>query len=360
MNDVNVKYRVYDTLTSVPLDESAWDRLVARSETGGVFLQHAWIHTWWRYFGNHYELFFVTAEVDHQVVAFAPMMIDEKRTLRFIGDLNSDYLDLVIPPEHGNLLAGFIDFLSNTRDQWQVIHLRNIPRHFQDISSLMTLSGQNRLFPWNHYSEAAPYLQIADNDDGIRTLLAKYSLRRSNRQIQKQGDVRFEVFDTNERAACNWELFARQHIRRCNRAGRSSPFSNPEYLSFLRFLYETDSCKSRVHFSGLFLNERPIAFHLGFVSRNRLLWYKPSFDIELRKGSPGIVLICHLIQYAQEHGIEELDFTIGEEPFKDRFCNEKRMIDSFRIYKSRRKYLLESCYWAFRHRLKLLVKMDRS
>lgn len=339
------------------MDESAWDRLVARSETGGVFLQHAWIHTWWCYFGNHYELFFVTAEVDDQVVAFAPMMIDEKRTLRFIGDLNSDYLDLVIPPEHGNLLVGFIDFLSKTRDQWQVIHLRNIPRHFQDISSPMTLSGQYRLFPWNHYSEAAPYLQIADNDDGIRTLLAKYSLRRADRQIQKQGDVRFEVFGSNERADLFWEPFAQQHIKRCKHRGRSSPFSSPEYLSFLRSLYEADTGKCRVHFSGLFLNEKPIAFHLGFLSKNRLLWYKPSFDIEIQKGSPGVVLILHLIQYAQEHGIEELDFTIGEEPFKDRFCNEKRMIDSFRIYRSRRQYLFESCYWALRQRLKLLVKM---
>ena len=358
LQNSDISYRVYDQLTEVPLDEASWDRLVEVADTGGVFLQSFWIRTWWQHFGHSYELFFVTAESDGKVLAFAPLMIDETRTLRFIGDLNSDYLGFAIPPGRVDLLSGLLEILNKSRHLWKVVHLRNIPRETAGNSRLVDVCREKKLMPWNNYSVAAPYLQIEGNAEEVSALLGKYSFRRAERILKDQGNVTFEIFTTDERAACFWEVFAQQHIARCRHDSRSSAFSDPRYVPFLRELFESDTKKSRVQFSGLFLDDVPIAFHFGFVSQRRLLWYKPSFDISIRKGSPGIVLIRNLIRFAQEHGISELDFTIGDEPFKSRFCSQRRIVDEYRLHKSRAAYIADSSYWRLRRWLKQLIKSD--
>ena len=212
--------------------------------------------------------------------------------------------------------------------------------------------------PWNNYSVAAPYLKIDGNTDEVSALLGKYSIRRAERILRDQGTITFEIFTTDERAACFWEIFAQQHIARCHHNDRSSTFSDPRYVLFLKALFESDTEKSRVHFSGLFLDDVPIAFHFGFVSQTRLLWYKPSFDVAIQKGSPGVVLIQNLIRFAQEQSISELDFTIGDEPFKSRFCSQKRIINEYRLHKSRTSYIADSGYWRLRRLLKKLIKSD--
>ena len=352
----DISFRVYDQLAEVPLNEDSWNCLVDAADTGGIFLQYFWIRLWWRHFGHSYELFFVTAERDGEVLAFAPLMLDKDRTLRFIGDLNSDYLGFVIPPSRMDLLSGLLEFLVDSGHLWSVVHLRNIPRETTVQSGLVDICREKNLMPWNNYSVAAPYLQIEGNADEVSALLGKYSLRRAERVLKDQGDVTFEIFTSNERAARFWEIFAQQHIARCRRDSRYSNFSDPRYLPFLRGLFESDTERSRVQFSGLFLDEEPVAFHFGLVSQQRLLWYKPSFDISIQKGSPGVVLIRNLILTAQEHGFSELDFTIGDEPFKNRFCNQRRIVDEYRLHRSYAAYMADRGYWRLRQLLKRLIE----
>ena len=349
-------YRVCKNIDDIPLTDESWDELVANANIGGVFLQKFWIRTWWRYFGSSYELYFVVAEDSGRVVGFAPLMIDETRTLRFIGDMNSDYLGFVVPPGQHELVDGFLAFLFDSRRDWDVAHLRNIPRESPNRREFMRKCQKQGLFPWNNYSVSAPYLQISQNREAISKLFSKYSFRRSEKQLAGIGEVRFEVFSSSEQAEPFWEIFANQHIERCNKAGRESPFSDPVYLPYLKALFRAGQVKDRVHFSALFIKEHPVAFHFGFISQNRLLWYKPSFDAAIPQGSPGVALIYRLVRHAEENGIAELDFTIGEESFKDRFCSQKRIVDTYRLHRSRWLYLTDIGYWRVRQRLKRFLK----
>ena len=206
-----------------------------------------------------------------------------------------------------------------------------------------------------NYAVAAPYLKLADNENIVRSKVDKYSIRRSHRLLAELGDIRFVTFLRSDEAAEYWHAFAQQHVERCKQVGRHSSFSNPGYLPFLQALFESDPEGSRVIFSAIFMGTKPIAFHFGYISQGRLLWYKPSFDISIKRGSPGISLICHLIQYAEEHNLTELDFTIGDEAFKDRFCSDKRTVESFRIHRSFRTYAADAGYWWLRNKLKAVL-----
>ena len=235
-----VEFHIYREFAEIPLDELSWDKLVEDADVGGVFLQYFWVSNWWKHFGHAYQLFFVTAESSAGVLAFAPLMIDEKGTLRFIGDLNSDYLGFVIPLEVEDLISDFVRFLSESKDKWRVMHLRNICRRGNSNHTFLEVCRRFGLRPWNNYSVSAPYLQIAENDEELQALSSKYSFRRADRLLKEQGPLRFEVFSTNDRAAHFWDIFALQHVKRCKRDGRTSTFSSPDYLPFLKSLYESD------------------------------------------------------------------------------------------------------------------------
>jgi CelD/BcsL family acetyltransferase involved in cellulose biosynthesis len=73
-----------------------------------------------------------------------------------------------------------------------------------------------------------------------------------------------------------------------------------------------------------------------------VIWYKPSFDITHAAHSPGLVLMRHLIDYAVGHDRRELDFTVGDEPFKRRFTNLTRKTVSLLVFRDSSRYLLEA------------------
>ena len=94
-------------------------------------------------------------------------------------------------------------------------------------------------------------------------------------------------------------------------------------------------------FSMVEFNDQPIAFHYGFDYNDTVLWYKPSFDVEHASHSPGLVLLRYLIGYAIDQKRHELDFTIGDEPFKSRFTNSKRKTVSLKVFRNPGRFFLE-------------------
>jgi len=69
-----------------------------------------------------------------------------------------------------------------------------------------------------------------------------------------------------------------------------------------------------------------IAAHFGYVFSNHFFWYKPAFEIELAKLSPGEVLLRELMLEMKSREIEYFDFTIGEEAFKARFATAEDQV----------------------------------
>jgi CelD/BcsL family acetyltransferase involved in cellulose biosynthesis len=77
-----------------------------------------------------------------------------------------------------------------------------------------------------------------------------------------------------------------------------------------------------VLFTTVSVEGRPAAYHYGFLSGEDLLWYKPSFEVELSAHSPGQALLYALVEWCVETGRAGLDFTRGDEAFKRRLATE--------------------------------------
>jgi len=330
--------------SGLPFDRQTWNQLLAQCDVNTVFQSYEWFDAWSRVQPPDQKLFFLVLRDAEGWVGFAPLMIARgprgKRELQFAASTNADYLDFVLARRHDDAFALIGDFLRRHRHRWDVMYLRNLPLGSRSVTRLQASFERAGLHPVIESTISCPALVIRGREDEVRRLINKYSLRRKVAGLEKRGKVVFHACCTREETEQNLEAFFDQHVGRWEGTASPSLFLRPEQREFFRQLVKTFSQTGELCFSRLDLDGRSIAYHLGFRRHGKLIWYKPSFDRAFAELSPGLVLIQALIGHALESGCEELDFTIGEEPFKERFTNLRRANANVRVFSTTPRYIV--------------------
>jgi CelD/BcsL family acetyltransferase involved in cellulose biosynthesis len=159
--------------------------------------------------------------------------------------------------------------------------------------------------------------------------------------FRRQGQLEFRNCTSADEIIAYLDRFFQQHIERWALADTPSSFLDVRQQAFYRELVQQLAPAGQLLFSVLLLDRAPIAFHFGFEHQGRIIYYKPSFDIDYFKHSPGLVLLKYLLEYALERGAAEFDFSIGEESYKYRFANHARKNYAVRVFRRRVSYQLD-------------------
>ena len=77
--------------------------------------------------------------------------------------------------------------------------------------------------------------------------------------------------------------------------------------------------------SSLYAGERLAAVHVGMRDGNRWMSWIPAYDAELRKYSPGRILLHHILEDSFRRGDREFDFLIGDEEYKYLYATHVRI-----------------------------------
>jgi CelD/BcsL family acetyltransferase involved in cellulose biosynthesis len=102
------------------------------------------------------------------------------------------------------------------------------------------------------------------------------------------------------------DLFATEPVRRFYAAVAERPF--PEGPS---------------HVAALYCGEEIVACNWGLVRGDRYYYVMHAYaEGEIARTSPGRILMYHLMQWSIAHRIELFDFTVGNEPYKEQWCEE--------------------------------------
>ncbi|MBZ0220449.1 MAG: GNAT family N-acetyltransferase [Candidatus Methylomirabilis sp.] len=338
--DIRIATRIED----IGISPEEWNSLLSGSETNTVFQTYEWFKSWWDVFGKENRLFLVSVIGPHgDLMAIAPLMLSSRtgrRTVRFVGDDKADYLDIISGPEKQKSIECVMEALILNKNEWDCISLRNIPEDSITCRELKRISLETNIRTITSQI-SCPTLVIAGREKDAGRILRKKTLKRRFNHLRKNGELAFRhIRDESEALRC-LEIFFDQHMKRRALAGDASLFSDQRNRDFYATLTKELLGKGWLLFSALEFNGSPIAFHFGFDYGSRVLWYKPSFDIEFSRRSPGQVMLMHLINYAIENGRAEFDFTIGNEPFKSQFTNHMRMNTQLNLYKRNPAYLID-------------------
>lgn len=341
---VQLRVRVFKDFPSLDIDARTWNDLVARSQTSSVFQTYEWMASWWKVFGAERKFLVIAVYRNDRVVGLAPLMVEPARvglpTVKFIGDGNADYCDFILTEPRQPVLQAIVDWLAAQRSEWCDLDLNNIPQQSSTLDWLNPLcAGHDMPLLVRRYVDC-PTLLFAWPQGDPAAMLRKDSLKRPYHYFRAHGELTYTELTIPSEARAYLPQFFEQHIRRWQGTGSPSLFTNPRNREFYAELLEQLLPTGRLIFSVVRFNQQPIAFHFGFEFAGRFLWYKPSFDTDYRKHSPGNLLLRFLLQRAIEHNNNEFDFTIGDEEFKNRYSNAMRLNLSLQIFPNRPRFYL--------------------
>ena len=331
-----LEVRLTESRDELPLNRAQWNALAEQGTSNTVFQTFEWFDAWWTAFGSNHRLFLLTVHRADAVVAVAPLMLTRGplglNVLEFTGTPNSDYQDLLVSADCGAACDAIIDRLVAERRRWQMVVLRNLPSGSPTIAALDAACARQGLRVTNLERQPCPAFTIRGHQDEVRRLSDRYSVRRAIKKLAVRGAVQFRKLDSIEAIDRQLPVFFEQHARRWAGSRAPSPFSQQPYCDWYRALAHAAHEAGWLHFSVLECGGVPAAFHFGFSYAGVLSWYKPSFSPDFARESPGTTLIQSLIEDASTHGLLELDFAGGMEPFKIRFSNVQRECLNLRIF----------------------------
>jgi CelD/BcsL family acetyltransferase involved in cellulose biosynthesis len=273
------------------------------------------------------------------------------RVLRFVGDGRADYCDLITANDK-QTVAAIVSGLRENPD-WDMLDLGSIPSESPSVGLLKSLCEDAgfRVIVRDHF--VCPTLLVRGHEHAVHRILNKPSLRRRQNYFERIGKLEFRNLGTAADIEPYLDSFFNQHTERWHQTGAPSLFHDELNRTFYRDLVARLDGTGWLLFSVVELDGHPIALHYGFDYNDTVIWYKPSFDRAFAAGSPGLVLVRHLIRTVVETGRRELDFTIGDEPFKRRFTNAVRKTVNVQVFRDPALYVFE---WSRRGVLSVMRK----
>ncbi|MET0068351.1 MAG: GNAT family N-acetyltransferase [Candidatus Thiodiazotropha sp.] len=328
-------------ISDIPLSREAWNRLVSQNETNTLFLTHEWFSSWYDTFSVGHELCLLLVYEGENPIGFAPLVVckhdNKHKTLQFAGYCNADYLDFVAPTSKKQVINLIFNYLVDEFNDWDRILLYNIPSESSTSAYIEEACNRLNLPCLERNAINCPYLQIEGHQEEVDRLINKYRNKRPFNYFSKQGELIFRRL-SQEDIDKHLPVFFSQHIQRWEGTPFPSLFNNHLnqllYKNVAQQFVDTDW----LHFSVVELDGKPISYHYGFDYDDKYYWYKPSFNTDYSAHSPGILMVRYLIESALIRQRKELDFTIGDEPFKKRFTNSKRHNINLDVFRKKKTY----------------------
>jgi CelD/BcsL family acetyltransferase involved in cellulose biosynthesis len=206
------------------------------------------------------------------------------------------------------------------------------PRHLLAGADLVRWSFDHLLVeqacfgPYHRSRHRVPVVDLDDGYEAFVTRLRSHSrdflpqvLRRRRKLEREVGPVTFEwsTGDTNGAMRSLREWKSQQY----RSTGVWDRFACPWIAEALEQLSVTVDSDCTGVLSVLRCGDRLAAVHLGLQSTDRLCWWFPAYDPELRRYSPGLILLLALIADGADRHVPVLDLGRGEHDYKLRVAD---------------------------------------
>ena len=242
----------------------------------------------------------------------------------------SDYLDLLLPSEPSAARAGVESLLEQLlgRSDWSVLDLPNLPEEAPTADLVQAAAARRGLAPFRQRTNLRPYVDLRT---GWPALLAsrprklRYNLRSRGRRLEQEGAVRYRHATRPDEVGRALPWAVQLHARRWVGQRTSSLFSGSTAgRAFYREACLLLAEAGWLDLASLELDGRPIAFALCLLDGPRLYYYLPAFEPAFSRFGPSTLLLAHLLEDAAGRGLIELDFMLGDEPYKWQWASGAR------------------------------------
>ena len=315
-------------LDEVPQDEEiilGWNKLVFRMERPEVFFTYQWALAASSAFCGRVRprIFLIYEGTELSGVAALATSIESEDRAFFLSASTADYCDIVsVPERRAEVLGTMLEEMHKLgiRD----LTLANVPAESQTLKYLRASGGVHALRLHERPGYDCRVIALGDatqRQHVLQAVVRKEKEKRGLKKLAERGPVEVRDLRPSELATGLQPLFA-AHISRFLATNRPSPLLQRERRFFLAELARLLDAQNWLKVSQLVVNERPIAWNYGFKFLDSWFWYLPTFEMKYEEFSPGSSLLRLLTEEAcADPAVQRLDLGLGDEPYKDRFCN---------------------------------------
>ncbi len=313
----------YDSSTVFADFCQEWNELLADSQANQIFLTCEWLTTWWQVYQPGELCVLVLRESEHgRWLGAAPWFISTdangQRALCFVGCVDvTDYLDILTRQGYeAEVFAALAGWLAEHAGEFDRAHLCNIPQASPVLAHLPALLEAHGLAVTTEQSEVCPVIVLPETFiDYVQSLSSKdrHELRRKVRRAA---------------GVTSWYIVGPEHdldaeiTKFLDLMAASTP-SKAEFLAdannyefFKQIVPRLARC-GWLQLAFMTVGGEAVAAYLNFSYLNRIMVYNSGLNPDLHANlSPGIVLLCNLIEHAILQGRSEFDFLRGNESYK--------------------------------------------
>jgi hypothetical protein len=294
-----------------------WKELALQDDKVTVIQEPSFVTTWYQQYENTYQPVFVLGlDKRSSLVGLIPLACSVKENrLTHAGDNQAEY--------HGWLCNKAVD--------------QSFP-----IKALSALKSNNNLKEWRwrwlppgsdinwlfaeELKREKIYVRITKQDSPLLDLHDEAKIKRlhRNRSIRTKinrykNKLQLEKITSYDRAKEVFGILADQCDFRQMAVHGVTPFTSdknkkPFYVN--RFRYPENN-----HFTVLWSEDIPIAFHFGACDSNTVYVGLSGYNPCEERNSPGSILYLKLIKLLKNEGYRYLDLTPGGDPYKEKYSN---------------------------------------
>ena len=152
-----------------------------------------------------------------------------------------------------------------------------------------------------------------------RSAATRRTDRSKRKKLAELGELRF-ITAVGDELPTTLDLLLELKAKSLIGMGATNIFALPGYRDFYHALSQLGGF---VHISRYEVGSRAAAANLGLIFNGAYYHLVASYDEELSRYSPGAAHIQHLLQFAIEQGHKIYDFTLGDERYKQEWCEDR-------------------------------------
>lgn len=309
-----------------------WDSLLERSRNSAIFQTPQWLLPYYGYYGTR-QMRTLAVRNQGVLVGLAPLEIAHMyglplKRLQFIGNGATDYLDFILDSSHEpEVLEILISYLEKKSNCWDIMDLQQIPEGSPTIAYWKNRITKGPLKTSISPEEPCPILPLPDSWDTFLQSLGKktrWNIRYYERVARRDHDLQIAPLADYEIKEGMDALF-RLHANRWRKRGLPGVLAGTRRKKFHRDVAKNFAARGWLRLYALKLDGMIQAVLYCFFYRGKAYYYLGGFEPSLSKLSLGTILTSHVIKDSVENGIHHFDFLRGDEPYKSRWTQVKKM-----------------------------------
>lgn len=321
--------------------KDVWQKL-EREGDATPFQSYVWLSAWQRHIGTKQRVkpaIVVGWDTAGEALFILPLGIEQGivlNRLAWLGDGLCDYQGPLLARDFSRRVsaAQFPALWEDIRGllpSHQIVTLGRMPERIGGQANPFMVLGNMR----RHASSA--HLTMLKEDWASyygekRSSGSKKRDKQKRRKTEELGEVRFVTPAGAEERVATLDTLVAQKSVAFARMGVANMFEKPGHLDFYRALAADPEAQDLLHVSHLTVGDSVAAASCGLSMGGRYFYVLASYDemAEAARFGPGVIHLMELMAHATETGHTAFDFTIGDEAYKENWCEvEVPLFDYF-------------------------------